>query len=92
MRASTPRPKDEVLRRRSLIPGGLTPKESLIPLTPERYYNGKILIANDVYEAIALSNDYAPEHLELHVKDSNTYMEQLTTTVPYLWGGDHGIR
>ncbi|RKX64504.1 MAG: histidinol dehydrogenase [Tenericutes bacterium] len=60
--------------------------------------NGKIMIAEDVDEAIAISDDYAPEHLELHVDDREIYMERLTnygslfvgeeTTVAY---GDKSI-
>ena len=60
--------------------------------------NGRILIAADPDEAVALSDDYAPEHLELHVKDQDFYMERLTnygslfvgeeTTVAY---GDKSI-
>jgi sulfopropanediol 3-dehydrogenase len=33
---------------------------------------------DDAAEAIALSDDYAPEHLELHVKDREYYFERLT--------------
>mgnify|MGYP001065652646 CR=1 FL=1 len=60
--------------------------------------NGRIYIAEDKDEAIALSDDYAPEHLELHVKDKDYYFERLTnygslfigeeTTVAY---GDKSI-
>ncbi len=35
-------------------------------------------MASDAAEAIALSDDYAPEHLELHVQDRNHYFERLT--------------
>lgn len=39
--------------------------------------NGRIVIADDVDEAIALSDDYAPEHLELHVADQDYYFDRL---------------
>lgn len=39
--------------------------------------NGRIAIADDRDEAIALSDDYAPEHLELHVQDWEHYLEHL---------------
>ena len=60
--------------------------------------NGIIMIADGADEAIALANDYAPEHLELHVGDAGEYFERLTnygslfigeeTTVAY---GDKSI-
>ena len=40
--------------------------------------NGIVYVASDAAEAIALSDDYAPEHLELHVQDRNHYFERLT--------------
>jgi sulfopropanediol 3-dehydrogenase len=40
--------------------------------------NGIVYVAADAEEAIALSDDYAPEHLELHVKDCDCYFERLT--------------
>ncbi len=39
--------------------------------------NGRIVIADDADEAIALSDEYAPEHLELHVRDWRYYFERL---------------
>lgn len=39
--------------------------------------NGRIVIADDADEAIALSDDYAPEHLELHVADQDYYFDRL---------------
>ena len=39
--------------------------------------NGRIYIADDRDEAIAISDDYAPEHLELHVEDPDYYLERL---------------
>jgi sulfopropanediol 3-dehydrogenase len=39
--------------------------------------NGRIYIADNVDEAIAISDDYAPEHLEIHVKDPGYYLERL---------------
>jgi sulfopropanediol 3-dehydrogenase len=38
---------------------------------------GKLYVARDAAEAISLSDDYAPEHLELHVKDAGHYFERL---------------
>jgi len=39
--------------------------------------NGKIYVAGDRDEAISLSDDYAPEHLELHVEDLGYYFDRL---------------
>ncbi len=39
--------------------------------------NGKVYVAESKDEAIALSDDYAPEHLELHVDDIPYYFERL---------------
>ena len=39
--------------------------------------NGRVYIADDRDEAIALSDDYAPEHLELHVQDPDYYLDHL---------------
>jgi sulfopropanediol 3-dehydrogenase len=60
--------------------------------------NGIIYAADSPEEAIALSDDYAPEHLELHVADEDFYTDRLTnfgslfigeeTTVAY---GDKSI-
>jgi sulfopropanediol 3-dehydrogenase len=60
--------------------------------------NGKVYVAGDRDEAIALSDNYAPEHLELHVEDPDDYVARLTnygslfvgeeTTVAY---GDKAI-
>ena len=60
--------------------------------------NGKLYVASDRDEAIRLSDDYAPEHLELHVEDTDYYCDRLTnygslfvgeeTTVAY---GDKSI-
>ncbi len=60
--------------------------------------NGRIYIAEDKDEAISISDDYAPEHLELHVKEQDYYFQRLTcygslfigeeTTVAY---GDKSI-
>lgn len=60
--------------------------------------NGIVHVADDVNEAIALSDDYAPEHLELHVEDKDTFVRNLAnygslfigeeTTVAY---GDKSI-
>jgi sulfopropanediol 3-dehydrogenase len=40
--------------------------------------NGIVLVAEDADEAMRLSDDYAPEHLELHVADAGRYTERLT--------------
>jgi sulfopropanediol 3-dehydrogenase len=39
--------------------------------------NGCIYIADDRDEAIAISDDYAPEHLEIHVDDPDYYLVRL---------------
>jgi len=39
--------------------------------------NGKLYVADDRDEAIRLSDDYAPEHLEIHVEDTGYYFERL---------------
>ena len=39
--------------------------------------NGRITVADNVEEAIAISDDYAPEHLELHVSDPDAYLARL---------------
>ncbi len=60
--------------------------------------NGIVYVADNPAEAVRLSDDYAPEHLELHVADKEYYFEKLTnygslfigeeTTVAY---GDKSI-
>lgn len=60
--------------------------------------NGIIYIAENEDEAIAISDDYAPEHLEIHVRNTDDYLNKLTnygslfigeeTTVAY---GDKSI-
>ncbi len=60
--------------------------------------NGIICVAENAVEAVKLSDDYAPEHLELHVADRDYYFPKLTnygslfigeeTTVAY---GDKSI-
>jgi sulfopropanediol 3-dehydrogenase len=39
--------------------------------------NGKLYVAESPEEAIAISDDYAPEHLELHVENPDSYFERL---------------
>jgi len=39
--------------------------------------HGKLYVAESREEAIQLSEDYAPEHLELHVDDENFYFDRL---------------
>ncbi len=60
--------------------------------------NGIVYVADSPAEAVQLSDDYAPEHLELHVQDRDYYFRNLTnygslfigeeTTVAY---GDKSI-
>jgi sulfopropanediol 3-dehydrogenase len=60
--------------------------------------NGLVMAADDPAEAVRLSDDYAPEHLELHVRDTAFYESRLAcygslfvgeeTTVAY---GDKAI-
>lgn len=38
---------------------------------------GKLYVADDADEAIRLSDDYAPEHLELHVRNPDDYFRRL---------------
>lgn len=40
--------------------------------------NGIICVADNIDEAIKISDDYAPEHLELHLNDTDYYLENLT--------------
>lgn len=40
--------------------------------------NGIVSVAEDLAEAVRLSDDYAPEHLELHVEDTDYFFEHLT--------------
>jgi sulfopropanediol 3-dehydrogenase len=39
--------------------------------------NGRVYIADGPDEAIGISDDWAPEHLEIHVRDSQYYLERL---------------
>ena len=39
--------------------------------------NGVVMLADDPQEAVQLSDDYAPEHLELHVSDQDFYFNRL---------------
>jgi sulfopropanediol 3-dehydrogenase len=40
--------------------------------------NGIVYLAESEEEAIRISDDYAPEHLELHVRDHDKYFDRLT--------------
>lgn len=40
--------------------------------------NGIVYVAGDADEVIRLCNDYAPEHLELHVKNTGYFFDRLT--------------
>jgi sulfopropanediol 3-dehydrogenase len=39
---------------------------------------GQVLVAENIEEGIRLSDDYAPEHLELHVRDTESFSSRLT--------------
>jgi sulfopropanediol 3-dehydrogenase len=39
---------------------------------------GEVILVSDYNEAIYLANEYAPEHLELHVKDPDIYLDKLS--------------
>lgn len=39
--------------------------------------NGKIIICNNIDEAIGLSNEYAPEHLEIAIKQPFEYLDKV---------------
>jgi sulfopropanediol 3-dehydrogenase len=39
--------------------------------------NGRITVAENVEEAVAISDAYAPEHLELHVQEPDLYLQRL---------------
>ena len=39
--------------------------------------NGRVYVAESPEEAVALSDEYAPEHLELHVRDTDYYFGRL---------------
>ena len=58
--------------------------ESQLAVLPTRdvagvswHNNGKVYLAEDADEAIRLSDDYAPEHLELHVAEPDAYVARL---------------
>jgi len=58
--------------------------ESQLAVLPTRdvagvswHNNGKVYLAEDADEAIQLSDDYAPEHLELHVAEPDAYVARL---------------
>jgi sulfopropanediol 3-dehydrogenase len=40
--------------------------------------HGIVYVADDEQEAVALSDSYAPEHLELHVQNVDHYFDRLT--------------
>ena len=39
--------------------------------------NGKIIVADDLYKAIEISNEIAPEHLELHLDNPFDYLDAI---------------
>ena len=58
--------------------------EKQIPLLPRQEIarksiddNGKIIVADDIQKAIDISNEIAPEHLELCVDDPFAYLEEV---------------
>jgi sulfopropanediol 3-dehydrogenase len=50
--------------------------------------NGIIYVAGDRDEAIRLTDDYAPEHLELHVEEAAYYSDRLTNYRPLFIGAE----
>jgi sulfopropanediol 3-dehydrogenase len=40
--------------------------------------SGTVYVAENLEEAVRLSDDYAPEHLELHVRNPDFFFERLT--------------
>lgn len=40
--------------------------------------NGIVYVADDLADAVTISNDYAPQHLELHVRDVDFFTNRLT--------------
>lgn len=40
--------------------------------------NGRIYVAENLAEAVSLSDEYAPEHLEIHVVNPDYFLEKLT--------------
>jgi sulfopropanediol 3-dehydrogenase len=41
--------------------------------------NGSVVVAQDREEAVRLSDDWAPEHLEVHAKELEFYLDQLSS-------------
>ena len=39
--------------------------------------NGKIIVADDIYKAVEVANEIAPEHLELYVEDPFTLLKEV---------------
>ncbi len=39
--------------------------------------NGRVVVADSPEEAVAIADEYAPEHLEIHVADTDFYLERL---------------
>jgi sulfopropanediol 3-dehydrogenase len=83
--------QEEVERQLQILPTRIVAQVSWMN-------NGRISVADDIHEAVTLSDESAPEHLEIHVTHPHDYMERLTnygslfigeeTTVAY---GDKGI-
>ena len=53
----------------------LLPREEIARASIEN--NGKIIIANNIDDVIAVSNEIAPEHLELSVADPFKYLDKI---------------
>ncbi len=45
---------------------------------------GEVVLADNLEEAVELANAYAPEHLELNVKEPELLQRNCTITAPYL--------
>ena len=53
----------------------LLPRQEIARISIEK--NGKIIVTEDLTEAIAIANDLAPEHLELCVDDPFAYLDTI---------------
>ena len=53
----------------------LLPRQEIARISIEK--NGKIIVTEDLTEAIAIANDLAPEHLELCVDDPFAYLDAI---------------
>ena len=53
----------------------LLPRVEIASVSIDR--NGKIIVADDLDQAIEIANDLAPEHLELHVDNPFDYLDKV---------------